>query len=122
MCSSGHDNNIITIPMSEETATSKDIGFLFMEDLKEYFVGKGEVKGFIFNQIKKSEYAYIYEVKTSTKTYYEVFKKNINFDRVSYPSSKAFGKYAWTCGTLERANEYFNDINLKSIYLEENSI
>jgi hypothetical protein len=93
-----------------------------MEELKEYFVGIGEVKGHIFNQVLKSDFAYIYEVNTGTKKYYEVFKKSINFDRISYPSSKAFGKYAWTCGTLEIAKEYFNELNLRCIYNESNTI
>ena len=80
-----------------------------MKELKEYFTGRGEVKGYIFNQIKKNELGYIYEVK-GHNIHYEVFKKKINtlYDCVSYPTSKAFGKWAWSVGSFERANEILN--------------
>ena len=76
-----------------------------MRELKEYFVGKGQVKHYVFNQIKATKYAYLYEVKANDVIHYEVFKRYLNtmYDCVSYPTDKAFGVWAWTCGTLERA-------------------
>ena len=52
-----------------------------------------------YRQIKKSERAYIYKV-TDTETehiYYEVFERRFNrrFKCISYPTDKAFGKWAW---------------------------
>lgn len=84
-----------------------------MKQLKEKFKGRGEVKGFIFTQIKKSEYAYLYEVKEGDFLRYEIFKhvENKHFNCVSYPSSKAFGSWAWTTDSIERAFDIFNDLN-----------
>ena len=85
-----------------------------MKQLKENFTGKGQVKGFTFTQIKKNEHAYIYEVNTGNSIHYEVFKhkENTQFNCVSYPSNKAFGIWAWTCGNLEKANQFFEEISI----------
>lgn len=84
-----------------------------MKKLELNFIGRGQVKGFIFTQINKSYYAYIYEVKTGNSTHYEVFKhkENTHFNCVSYPSNKAFGIWAWSCTKLERAIEKFEELN-----------
>lgn len=91
-----------------------------MTELKEYFSGRGQVKGYVFNQIKKSKHAYIYEVKGEIKIHYEVFKRMENemYDCVSYPTDKGFGVWAWTCMDLESANKRFEEINFN----EENKI
>lgn len=83
-----------------------------MKELKEYFVGRGQVKGYIFNQIKRTKYAFLYEVSENNLVHYEVFKRRENtiYDCISYPSDKAFGVWAWTCDTLERAEDKFNEI------------
>ena len=52
-----------------------------------------------FSQIVRSTRAYIYKV-TDTETehiYYEVFERRFNrrFKCISYPTDKAFGKWAW---------------------------
>lgn len=52
-----------------------------------------------YEQIRKSERAYIYKV-TDTGTdhvYYEVFERRFNrrFKCISYPTDKAFGNWAW---------------------------
>lgn len=75
-----------------------------MKELKECFVGKGQVRGFLFTQIKKSNYGFIYKVETEGKTHYEVFKRKENnkYDCVSYPSNKSFGIWAWTYVSLKR--------------------
>lgn len=89
-----------------------------MKELLINFVGKGQVRGFIFTQIKKSESAYIYEVNvTEDQKHYEVFKKreNSKYKCVSYPSDKAFGKWAWTYSSLDKALNKFEELNEKSI-------
>jgi len=86
-----------------------------MKQLQETFKGRGQVKGFTFTQIKKSEYGYIYEVNTKDNIHYEVFyhKENTLYECVSYPSNKAFGVWAWTCRTKEIAEGILNDIILR---------
>lgn len=83
-----------------------------MKELKEYFSGRGQVKGYVFNQIKKTEHGYIYEVRGDGTRHYEVFERRINpmYDCVSYPGDKSFGIWAWTCMTLERAEEKLREI------------
>ena len=86
-----------------------------IKQLQTTFIGKGQVKGFIFTQLKKSKYGYLYEVKTPYSTHYEVFKHkvNIQFNCISYPSDKSFGFWAWCCPTLERAIEKFEELEIR---------
>jgi len=74
--------------------------------LKKEFVGRGEVKGFNFSQISKTNLGFLYEVDTNGSIYYEVFQKRINrrFACVSYPTSRAFGIWAWTTTDIKRAS------------------
>ena len=92
-----------------------------MRELKEYFVGVGQVKGYVFNQIKRTEHAFLYEVSENGLIHYEVFKRKENtmYDCISYPTDKAFGLWAWTCGTLERAEDKFNEIELGELLKED---
>ena len=78
-----------------------------MKELKEQFEGKGQVRGYTFTQISKTDWGFIYEVEHCGHKHYEVFKKRLNhrFGTVSYPTDKAFGIWAWTCMTLERAKD-----------------
>lgn len=84
-----------------------------MKELQKQFAGRGEVKGYTFNQITATPYGYIYE-KTSEEggNTFEVFKRKENayYDCVSYPTSKAFGIWAWAVGTLEKAEEKLTEI------------
>lgn len=78
-----------------------------MKELELTFIGKGEVKGFIFEQVYGSP-VYVYRVSSGSRgvfEYYEVFerKENKQFGCVSYPSSKAFGVWAYYCGSLGKA-------------------
>ena len=84
-----------------------------MKELKEYFSGRGQVKEYVFNQIRKTKHAFLYEVKGNNTIHYEVFKRKENtlYECVSYPTDKAFGIWAFTCGTLERANDKFKELN-----------
>ena len=84
-----------------------------MKPLEITFIGKGEVKGFIFTQIKKSEKAYIYKVETEVSKHYEVFKhkENTQFNCISYPSSKGFGvgcNIPFLFGQLKYITEFGN--------------
>ncbi len=70
-----------------------------MKELQEKFIGKGQVKGFIFTQVKKSEKAYAYHVDTGSTQHYEVFKRKENkqFNCISYQGMNSFGIWAFTC-------------------------
>lgn len=87
-----------------------------MKDLELEFAGRGQVKGFRFTQIKQNQAAYIYLVNTGNSIHYEVFKRkeNSQFNCISYPSDKAFGIWAWTAKTIEKALDRFEEITLKA--------
>jgi hypothetical protein len=90
--------------------------------LPKTFIGTGEVKNFIFKQIKDSSTSYIYQINNKDEIHYEVILKRdarlcINFiDKVFsedeskeiYPKSTKFGLYAWTYRDLDKAIEKFN--------------
>lgn len=84
-----------------------------MKELKEVFVGKGQVKGFKFTQLKKTENAYLYFVDTGDSGHYEIFERRENkrFNCVSYPSNKAFGLWAKTTGEYNTALRLFCEFN-----------
>lgn len=83
-----------------------------MKELHKNITGKGVVKGFLFSQIQQSETAYLYKVNSGTSTYYEVFEKTqrTNSKQHCFPTSKAFGIWAWTFSTIEKAEEKFNEL------------
>ena len=75
-----------------------------IKELPSEFVGTGEVRGFYFTQIKSTDKGYIYSVMNNGLVYYEVFKRKTNqYNGVSCPKSKSFGKWAWWYGSLEKA-------------------
>ncbi len=84
-----------------------------MKPLPKQFQGKGEKKGYLLAQISKTDKAYIYEVSSCDTKHYEVFLKKVNhrFACVSYPTSKAFGIFGWTCMSLESAIKKFDELN-----------
>lgn len=96
-----------------------------IEKLPSQFVGTGAVKGFIFTQVLEGGNAYIYAVKNSNSTYYEVFKKRIvpkciDFKKrlysetdfkEHYPKASEFGIYAFTTKTIQKAKTYFDKFN-----------
>jgi len=65
-----------------------------------------------FTQIRKTDCGFIYAMGQGGYIHYEVFKKRLNrrFGTVSYPTDKAFGIWAWTCMTLERAKDKLEEI------------
>lgn len=84
-----------------------------MRELQKQFTGIGEVRGNLFAQIQQSNKAYIYKVDTGCSIYYEVFKKKAKTNSVHhcYPTSKAFGLWAWTYQSLDKAINKFNELN-----------
>ena len=86
-----------------------------MKQLEKNFIGRGQVKGFMFTQIKKSNHGYIYMVEADGLIHYEVLehRTNTRFNCVSYPSDKAFGIWAWTFRCLGKADDKLEEINQK---------
>ena len=80
-----------------------------LRELPVEFVGVGEVRGFLFRQVSRTMFGYIYEVRVpgAQECHYEVFRRmeNARFGCVSYPKSKSFGAWAWCCDSLARARE-----------------
>ncbi|WKK66511.1 hypothetical protein [Lutimonas zeaxanthinifaciens] len=81
-----------------------------MKQLQSNFIGKGEVKGYKFSLLGMTDRAFIYEVNSGGSKHYEVFKKRLNhlFGCISYPTSKAFGIWAWTYNDLRAAIRKYN--------------
>lgn len=86
-----------------------------MEELELSFIGKGEVKGFMFTQIKRNDCAYLYEVKNDSNVWYEIFERRINtqYNCLSYPRSNAFGSWAFSNPFKDRANEIFEELTIR---------
>lgn len=102
-----------------------------MKQLESNFIGKGEVKGFEFTMVKKSDYAYLYMVENKSfdsdnkDTYYEVFERKeskggtsvlggveVYFEpREMYPCSNSFGLWAWSYNDLKSAVSKMNEID-----------
>ena len=86
-----------------------------MKQLRTEFDGRGEMKGFTFTQIMKSDKAYIYEVSFEEHKHYEVFehKENHFYDCVSYPSSNSFGLWAFCFSNYDMAMSCFEKLSVK---------
>ena len=84
-----------------------------IKPLPKQFQGRGEVKGYLFTQIRQTDKAFIYEVSSSGRKHYEVFLKKVNhrFACISYPTSYAGGIWAWTYMSLETAIKKFDELN-----------
>ena len=88
------------------------------KELPLTFEGKGEVKGFSFRQVKRSDTAYLFEVSdTFGNLWYEIFIRKINarFGNLVYPKQNAFGVSAWSARTIEKAIKRFDDLTERSI-------
>lgn len=89
-----------------------------IKELEKEFIGKGQVRGFKFTQIKKNEHAYIYKVNQDGVIRYEVFQRRVNtrFNCITYPSNRAFGVWAKTTRSLSGANVHFEHFtNIKEM-------
>jgi len=99
-----------------------------MKELSINFDGKGEVRGFAFHQVKKSDKVYIYEVIDSefpSDIHYKVFNRveakerdtikgyvKVHYEAmVIYPGAYAFGITAWTYRNYKLAEKKFEEIN-----------
>ena len=84
-----------------------------MKALEKQFTGIGEVRGFVFSQIRATNHGFLYEVNTGNGKHYEVFRKRVNtqYNNISYPRSKAFGRWAWTNKDLAKAHEILDKLN-----------
>lgn len=85
-----------------------------IRELRESFTGIGEVSGFVFELLFKDDGGYIYRVTSEEGSeHFEVFERKVNkrFNVVSYPRSNAFGVWAWTAKSLDRAFELLKRIN-----------
>jgi hypothetical protein len=85
-----------------------------MKELEKEFIGRGEVRGFKFTLLYGNSRAFVYKVVNQGSEYYEVFrrKENTKYGVISYPSSKAFGIWAWYCSTLDKAMAKFNELSI----------
>lgn len=88
-----------------------------IKKLATEFVGKGEVKGFQFRQLKRGIRTCLYEVTTQWDTvHYEVFKIKVFLTPKTkdpyeaYPKANAFGVWAWTTYNYEKALQKFKKI------------
>lgn len=86
-----------------------------VKDLPNFFIGKGEVRGFEFSLVKHSDKAYLYEVNTGDNIHYEIFKKESRSNSVIHcrPTSDSYSRWAWTKDTKEEALLKFNELNDK---------
>ena len=87
-----------------------------VRELEMVIEGRGEKKGYSLVQILKGKNAYVYWVEVDGEVnHYEVFRRKINkrFGVVSYPKSKSFGKWAWTCMSLWGYRKKFNELEFK---------
>ena len=98
-----------------------------IEKLAVTLIGGADVKGFIFTKYKESKKAYIYQVKIPgvESIHYEVFEKKYQpifedwatkkvkegYYKEVYPKTKAFGKYAWCCKELSKAEKIFESLS-----------
>ena len=93
-----------------------------MRQLEKQFEGRGQVKGYSFNQITATPYGYIYAVSTKGVVgHYEVFKhlENTLYNTVSYPTNKGFGIWAWTTPDLLKAKVILKSIERSEILKTE---
>ena len=83
-----------------------------IKELKTTFIGKGQVRGFVFTQICKTNCGFMYEVDNFGIKYYEVFKRKVNtlYNNISYPTDKAFGIWAFTTSNFDKAKIILNNI------------
>lgn len=101
-----------------------------MRELDKDFEGRGVMRGIHFKQILSNGYAYIYELRSKgedgdvAKVWYEVFARKENKGGVAelngvkveyepsvmYPKEKAFGFWAWSSYSLDRAMNIYQTI------------
>jgi hypothetical protein len=101
-----------TIPRPNDQSSKKS-DYTILKELPLEFIGRGEVKGFLFIQIERSDYGYLYKVtQPEGPIHYEVFRRieDHRFGRISYPGSKSYSFYAWTYRTFSEAINKFRKL------------
>jgi hypothetical protein len=97
-----------------------------IKKLQENFEGTGEVKGFEFRQIKRSDKALLYGVYSGKLEHFEVFTIKttpicLDFEnrvysetdsKEVYPKAKDFGVWASTTKKILKAVDYFEALNV----------
>jgi hypothetical protein len=80
-------------------------GSILAKEPAAEFIGIGEVKGFKFKRVFANEKYFIYSVTNDQITWYEVFKLKPHgmYGHIMYPKAKAFGIWAWSVSTFEKA-------------------
>lgn len=73
------------------------------------FIGRGEVRGFEFTLLDRSSSAYLFQVGSGGRVWFECFKRRSGTYGEKYPSSKSFGKWAYTSFSLESAKSKFEE-------------
>jgi hypothetical protein len=96
-----------------------------MKQLEKEFTGTGDVKNVNFKQALESEKGYMYiRMDLEGQIYYEVFEKNaskyseryigtklVKYDeKIKYPKSIDFGKWAWCFNDYKKALDKFNTL------------
>lgn len=95
-----------------------------LETLPLVFEGRGEVKGFTFMQVDKTDNAYLYKVHNEYTQHFEVIKRSaspvcIDFEKriysetefkESYPKSNSFGLSGWTFSSLDLALQKLKEV------------
>lgn len=85
-----------------------------VKELPQFFIGRGEVRNFIFQQIARTDVAYLFQVTPpGCRSHFEIFYRRVNgrFWAVSYPRAEAFGVWALTARTLTDAEARFHSLN-----------
>jgi hypothetical protein len=85
---------------------------LLSKELPKEFIGRGEVKGFRFRQLERTEEAFLYEVtKPGDIIHYEVVFPmwDHRLNRWLYPKSKSWGNFGWKSTNYERAKKRLLD-------------
>ena len=81
-----------------------------MRPLKYQFAVIREDREIIYTQLRQSGQAFMYQVNSGERIYYEVFKRKVNEGRkcIMYPNSKSYGDWAWVYLTYDAAISEFN--------------
>ena len=87
-----------------------------VKELPLEFKGSGEVRGFMFSQVGKTDKGYVYQVSSGGEIWYEVFERKVNgqYGIISYPKSKSFGKWAWSYMSLQKAMDKLSNISVRN--------
>ncbi len=93
--------------------------------LPYFFRGIGENKGMTFSQKSRGQNTLLYEVwERGIKKRYDVFEIRIAKFEIdeyvsqheTYPNTKSYGDWAWSCKEHSKATEKFDELESKDKY------